>query len=158
MVADPSACPDASGPRLLCWTAAAALTFAVGAALTAALPEPARGSFVGAFAAGETLFAAGLILMFVGAAIKVWRLPTRGRSLSRLVDDVAASGLVLLGLAVNAVGACLHPAALLIAGRPEGSDTRLLVADLGAALLVYAPLALLVLGRRRTARPAELAA
>jgi hypothetical protein len=149
VVADPSALPGAAGPRLLRWPAGAALTSAVGAALTAALPEPARWSFVGAFAAGETLFAAGLVLMFVGIAIQVWRLPTRGRSLLRLVDDVANSGLVLLGLAVNAVGACLHPAALLIAGRSAGRDTRLLLADLGAALLVYAPLALLALERRR---------
>ena len=58
----------------------------------------------------------------------------------------------LLGLAVNAAGACFHPVAVLLAGRLAGRDTSLLVADVAAVLLVYAPLALLVLGRRRAVR------
>jgi hypothetical protein len=148
--------PGAAGRRLLCWPAAGALTFAVGAALSIALPEPARRSLVGAFAAGELLFAAGVVLIVVGIGIEMWRLPERPsvprRALFRLVDAVAGSGLALLGLAVNAAGAGLHPAAVLLSGRSANPDTRMLVADLGAVMLVYAPLALLVLGRRRAIR------
>jgi hypothetical protein len=147
---------------LWCWPAAAAAAFAVGAVLSITLPEPARRSLVGAFAAGEVLFAAGVVLIVIGVGIEVWRLPERAirprRSLSRLVDAVAGSGLALLGLAVNAAGAGLHPAVVLLAGRSADRDTRMLLADLGAVLLVYAPLALLLLGRRRASRasrPAE---
>jgi hypothetical protein len=152
----------ASGARLLCWPVAAALTLAVGAALTVALPQPARQSLVGAFAAGETLFAVGVVLIVVGIGIQMWRLPERPstprRSLFRLVDAVAGSGLALLGLAVNAAGAGLHPAAVLLSGRSANPDTRMLLADLGAVLLVYVPLALFLLGRRRAVRSARLAA
>jgi uncharacterized membrane protein len=161
MVVDPPAAPGAVFPRLLCWPTALALTFVIGAALTVALPQPAPRSLVGAFAAGETLFAVGLVLIVIGIGIQVWLQPVRPsarrRSLAGLVDDAAASGLVLLGLALNAVGAGLHPAILLVAGRPPGDDA-LLLADLGAGLLVYAPLALLMLGRRRANRPARPAA
>jgi hypothetical protein len=147
----------------VCWPTAATLTFAVGAALTVALPEPARRSLVGAFAAGEMLFAAGIVLMVVGVAIQAWQRPVGLRSprrwLSHLADGAARCNLVLLGLALNAAGAFLHPAAVLLAGRLDGSrDTSLLLADVAAVLLVYTPLALLVLGRRRTARPAWPAA
>jgi hypothetical protein len=161
MVANPSARSGAAGAWLLCLLATAALTVSVGAALSIALPQPARRSLVGAFAAGETLFAAGLVLIVVGIGIQMWRLPehptTPRHALLRLVDAVAGSGLALLGLAVNAAGAGFHPVVVLLAGRP-GRDTALLLADLVAVLLVYAPLALLVLGRRRAARSARLAA
>jgi hypothetical protein len=145
-----------TGPRVLCWTTAAALTCVVGAALSIALPEPARRSLVGAFAAGETLFAAGVVLIVIGIGIQMWRLPERPstprHALLRLVDAVAGSGLALLGLAVNAAGAGFHPAALLLADRLAGRDTPMLLADLGAVLLVYVPLAMLVVGRRRAIR------
>jgi hypothetical protein len=77
--------------------------------------------------------------------------------LIRLVHDVADSGIVLLGLGINAARACLHPGALLVAGRPAERDTRLLIADLGAALLVYAPLGLPALARRRARPPLRAA-
>lgn len=160
MLVHPSTHRAPAGARLVCWPAAAALTFALGAGLTVALPEPARRSLVGAFAAGELLFAAGVVLVVAGIGIEAWRRPVSLRSprrcLSDLADGAARSNVMLLGLGVNAAGALLHPAALLLAGRPApGRDTLLLVADVAAVLLVYAPLAFLVLARRRATRPAR---
>ena len=43
-------------------------------------------------------------------------------------------------------------------GLDGGRDTSLLLADIAAVLLVYTPLAFLVLGRRRAAQPAWPAA
>jgi hypothetical protein len=157
MVFHRSARHGATGSRLLCWPVAAVLTFPVGAALTAELP--ARRSLVGAFAPGDTCSPEGLVLMVVGIGIQLWRRLLRPGtprgSLFRVVDDAVRSGLVLLGLAVSAAGTGLHPAALLVAGRPAGRNTRVLLGDLGAVLDVRAPLVVLVLGRRRATRSAR---